>query len=130
MEELITLLILLGIWLVPNIIKAVAGEKKKTVTPPPYEKEREPEKYGPGTFQRSVREMQQTATNPPNKTDYFTYETIEPEIGDVEDSQPQVVDPVSQIVDNEIGKMPVLDFDEKELYKGVIYSEILKRKFS
>ena len=74
--------------------------------------------------------MRQTVTNSPNDSDYFTYETIDPEDDSFSEKEKSTPVNFSQTTDNEVEKMPQLNFDEEELYKGVIYSEILKRKYN
>ena len=70
----------------------------------------------------------------PKNQDYFTYETYEPEIKEEipkeETSSKESVEKNVQNIDNEIEKTPPISLDMDELYKGIIYSEILKRPYN
>lgn len=129
MEDIISILVLIILGLAPTIIKAVK-EKGKVVTPPPVD---EPD-FEDFEYETIAKEddskMRQTVTNSPNDSDYFTYETMDPETDSFveEERKTAVINP--QNIDNEMEKVPQLNFDEEELYKGVIYSEILKRKYN
>lgn len=129
MEDLISILVLIILGLVPTIIKAVK-EKGKVVTPPPVEEYEFEETAYETTAKKDVSKMRQTVPNSPNDSDYFTYETIEPEDGSFVENEMSTTEKFSQITDSEMEKAPQLNFDEEELYKGVIYSEILKRKYN
>ena len=131
MESLLTLLLLLALWLGPKLIEGLLKKgKEKVVTPPPYEEEMEPEEEYWEAPKTSVQNMQETGVNSPKETEYFTYER------DAEDAGPftETREPSPQInlqtTDNETKMKPELRFDEEEVYKGLIYSEILKRKFN
>lgn len=77
--------------------------------------------------------LHKTEVNIPKEKEYFTYD----DIGSYEDiSSVNAVDNRDkepsmdlQIIDNEDKKTPGVSFDREELYKGVIYSEILKKKY-
>lgn len=129
MEDLISIIVLIILGLVPTIIKAVK-EKGKVVTPPPVEESEFEETAYKTTAKKDVSKMRQTVPNSPNDSDYFTYETIEPEDGSFVENEMSTTEKFSQITDSEMEKAPQLNFDEEELYKGVIYSEILKRKYN
>ncbi|MBQ4440725.1 MAG: hypothetical protein II899_01280 [Bacteroidales bacterium] len=129
MEDLISILVLIILGLVPTIIKAVK-EKGKVVTPPPVEEYEFEETAYETTAKKDVSKMRQTVPNSPNDSDYFTYETIEPDDGSFVENEMSTTEKFSQITDSEMEKAPQLNFDEEELYKGVIYSEILKRKYN
>ena len=70
----------------------------------------------------------------PKNQSYFTYETIEPEIKeeshDKETSFGEAVEKNVQNIDNEGEKMSPISLDLEEIYKGVVYSEILKRPYN
>lgn len=127
MKGILTTVLLLLIWGLPIIIKAVKESKEpapRVKTPMPddfLEEENEPE---------ANNDLQQKRTNVPNEREYFTYETISEE-----DAIPSVypqndVDNTTQVAVNEVEKEYQLTLEEEEVYKGVIYSEILKRKFN
>ena len=70
----------------------------------------------------------------PKNAPYFTYENLEPEIN--EEKQPaegcseKNVEINVQNVENEGEKKSPVSLDMEDIYKGVIYSEILKRPYS
>ena len=70
----------------------------------------------------------------PKNQEYFTYETFEPEIKEddnKEESSPfDSVEKNVQIVDNEDEKKLQVSIEMEDIYKGVIYSEILKRPYN
>ena len=70
----------------------------------------------------------------PKNNDYFTYESLEPEINvekPVADSYSEKnVEINVQNIESEEEKKPQISLDMEELYKGVIYSEILKRPYN
>jgi hypothetical protein len=124
MEDFISILILILLGLAPTIIKLVKGEKPTTPKSIPIlEEEDEAEVL----FE--TPEMQKNEPNLRNQTEYFTYETLT----DSED----IVDKVSdskreeslQPSDNKTENIPGLTLDGEEIYKGIIYAEILKRKY-
>lgn len=129
MEDIISILVLIILGLAPTIIKAVK-EKGKVVTPPPVD---EPD-FEDFEYETIAKEddskMRQTVTNSPNDSDYFTYETMDPESDSFVEEERKTAVKNLQNTDNEMEKVPQLNFDEEELYKGVIYSEILKRKYN
>lgn len=70
----------------------------------------------------------------PKNQPYFTYEKIEPEIGEevhnAEISSSDSVEKNVQNTDSENEKMSPISLDMEDIYKGVIYSEILKRPYN
>lgn len=70
----------------------------------------------------------------PKNSSYFTYETIEPEIQEnyqgEETSFSEPVEKNVQIVDSEDEKKLQISLEMEDIYKGVIYSEILKRPYN
>lgn len=129
MEDFISILVLIILGLAPTIIKAVK-EKGKVVAPPPVDESEFEETVFETAAKNDVSKMRQTVPNSPNDSDYFTYETIDPEDDSFSEKEKSTPVNFSQTTDNEVEKMPQLNFDEEELYKGVIYSEILKRKYN
>ena len=73
--------------------------------------------------------LQNSRPDIPNSEEYFTYETIEdePEFKSKNVRQEPRVKP--QQVENKEIEEGLLSFEEDEVLKGVIYSEILKPKF-
>lgn len=70
----------------------------------------------------------------PKNPSYFSYETIEPEIKEEpqnrETSFHEAVEKNVQNIDNKEEKMSPISLDMEDIYKGVIYSEILKRPYN
>ena len=70
----------------------------------------------------------------PKNSSYFTYESIEPEINgegtSVESYSEKNVETNVQNIENEDEKKRQISIDLNEMYKGVIYSEILKRPYN
>ena len=131
MESLLTLLLLLALWLGPKLIEGLLKKgKEKVVTPPPYEEEMEPEEEYWKAPKTSVQNMQETRVNSPNETEYFTYERDAEDAGPFTETREPSPKINLQTIDNEDKIKPELHFDNEEIYKGVIYSEILKRKFN
>lgn len=128
MKGILSTVFLLLIWGLPIIIKAV----KESKTPSPKVKTPMPDEFledDEDNLEMSA-DLQQKRTNVPNEREYFTYETISEE-----DAIPSVypqndVDNTTQVAVNEVEKEYQLTLEEEEVYKGVIYSEILKRKFN
>ncbi|MCQ2286743.1 MAG: hypothetical protein MJZ76_07695, partial [Bacteroidales bacterium] len=127
MKGILTTVLLLLIWGLPIIIKAVKESKEpapRVKTPMPddfLDEENEPEVNN---------DLQQNRANVPNRQEYFTYETLDVE-GNIVSGYPQnEVDNQPQAPENEEEKEYELTLEEEEIYKGVIYSEILKRKFN
>lgn len=125
MKEFLAILFMILVGLVPELVKA---KKKKTKdlkspqTPPPYEPD-EP-------VWESDIDMQKTEENLSKGPEYFTLETIEPEVENAGKYVRVKPEKTVQIVDNEEEKNIDLTFDKEELAKGIIYSEILKRKYN
>ena len=70
----------------------------------------------------------------PKNDSYFTYEKIEPEINATRPSEESYsemnVETSVQNIENESEKKPQISVDMDEFYKGIIYSEILKRPYN
>lgn len=70
----------------------------------------------------------------PKNQPYFTYETFEPEIKSDEVvadmSSEKSVEKIVQNTDSENEKLSPISLDMEDIYKGVIYSEILKRPYN
>jgi len=123
MEDFLSILVLILLGLAPTIIKLVKGEKNAPVKAIPILEEEENDEIFETT------EMQKNESNLRNQTEYFTYETMTDSDDIVEKvSNPPRVE-TSQQSDNKAENIPELTMDGEEIYKGVIYAEILKRKY-
>lgn len=124
MDEFLSILILILLGLAPTIIKLVKGEK--TTTPksiPILEDEEEEEAFFETT------EMQKNEPNLRNQTEYFTYETLTDLDEPMTEPTAKASQKQTQISDNKEEEIPKLTLEPDEVYKGVIYAEILKRKY-
>ena len=134
MESLLTLLLLLALWLGPKLIEGLLKKGKETgktiPTPPPFEEEFETEEETWEPPRMNVQNMRETETKSPKEPEYFTYERDAEEAGPFTEKKEPSLEINLQSIDNEDKKKPELHFDNEEIYKGVIYSEILKRKFN
>lgn len=126
MKSLISFLIMFALWLVPIIIKS-RSSRKKAVSGPRTLIEEEEQMTDVLETESNLLNSDENYENP---SEYFTYETLE---NDSEKSSKKRTEKVSEKVQiAEIEEEPhvELTFDEDEMLKGVIYSEILKRKFN
>jgi len=127
MESLFTLLFLLALWLLPKIIGNVVKREDPKVMPPINEEMEEQEEYF--TPEPEVQNLRETVVNSPKESDYFTYENESLETSPLLENGEIYKGDISQVTDTEEVKTPSLQMDQEEIYKGVIYSEILKKKF-
>ena len=111
----------------------------RPMVPPTSESEEEPSWHEIFEFEQTVTKQGPSVASSsyeeiPKNQSYFTYETIEPEIKEnvraEETSYNESVEKNVQNIDNEMEKSPQFSLDMKEIYKGVIYSEILKRPYN
>lgn len=123
MEDFISILILILLGLAPTIIKLVKGEKNAPAKAIPILEEEEEEEF------HETLEMQKNAPNLRNQTEYFTYETLTDLDEPLEKPSGLEMKEQSQLSDNKAENIPELTMDATEVYKGVIYAEILKRKY-
>lgn len=125
MKEFLAILFMILVGLVPELVKAKkkkTKDSKRPQTTPPYEQEE--------TVWGSDIDMQKTEENLSKEPEYFTLETIEPEVENAGKYVQKKSERTVQIVENEEEKNIDLTFDKEELAKGIIYSEILKRKYN
>lgn len=113
---------LVALFTIPSLLKKKDAAKANTQVPEPdydYEMEDEREPF----LQNSMEEI-------PKSGEYFTYETIgdSPEYVFTNEAQAPPKKEVQQ-TDNKVEGNSLLSLDKEEVLKGIIYSEILKRKF-
>ncbi|MBO7445487.1 MAG: hypothetical protein J6T86_03670 [Bacteroidales bacterium] len=136
MKDILIFLAVMALSLIPSLLKSLKeGDVKNARKPAPKVK---PDPYFPDADQAPKRRY---ATTRPTvqgggKDDYFTYETVE-------DTQPRGAAPnkesqkaptpeasAPRVEIKQEGKSKIeLSLEEEEIYKGIIYSEILKRKY-
>ncbi len=139
-ESILSLVLLMVIWLVPKLIKGDSNKKKaeaptpnrRSTTSTPKDFEEQQEIY---SVQDADQEIE-TLHNPEskekikNEEEYFTYEREGEALrGFTEMSQDQHIENM-QDTENKKDNSYILTLDEEEVYKGIIYSEILKKKYN
>lgn len=127
MKEFLSVLLMLVIWLVPVIVKSKREKAKNLSTSRPVLEEEDP-------FEEDALEMesdfQNVGSNPDNSQEYFTYESDDFSFEKDKIQEHSAVDKSAQTIEIEQEDPTDLSFDKDELVKGVIYSEILKRKYN
>lgn len=127
MDGLVDILITLGIF---AIFFASSSRKLKKRKQQMQEQEQRQRPRRPAVRPVMTSSYEET----PKNQEYFTYETFEPEIKEEvpeeEVSPVESVDKNVQIVDSEDEKKLQISLEMEDLYKGVIYSEILKRPYN
>lgn len=102
-------------------------EARQTVRPASMEKPLRQEMQEPSVAPMSYEEI-------PKNQSYFTYETIEPEIKQEAypkaSSSGEAVEKNVQNIDIEDEKNLQISLEKEDIYKGIIYSEILKRPYN
>lgn len=130
MKSFMSLLAVLAVWLLPIIVKAVREVKNPTVKPTakgmPDESEEEPD----FTAEKTASDLPNYGSKLPKEPEYFTYERDNAETEMFTERARKTDKNSSQVVDNENENNGPLTLDEEEIYKGIIYSEILKKKFN
>ncbi|MCR4965279.1 MAG: hypothetical protein K6A41_06445 [Bacteroidales bacterium] len=135
MKDIIIFLVLMLLSGVPALVKKVFEEKMKA---PPKPKAK-PEPYFPDMDVEDpepVFTTSRTQTQESRDDDYFTYEKMadnpqpNPNIASQQRVQQQPhAAPANAVNPSEEKPKIELSLSEEELYKGIIYSEILKRKY-
>lgn len=119
--DVIITLAMVALFLFPSLLKGIKEANKKpapSVSPEVDTDMPEVEEF-----------LQKNASKIPKQEDYFTYETMDDNFENRTENKSWSVSDVSQQTDNKIDNEDLLTFEEDEVLKGVIYSEILKRKF-
>jgi len=134
MKGILSTLFFLALVLLPSIVKVVKEMKKGT--PPPHAKR----PATPSNTHRSLlseleeklnktdSEMRKKEPKVPKEPDYFTYETLDSQSQEKRIPEVKNDEEILQSVENEEEGGMGLTMSEEEIYKGIIYSEILKRK--
>lgn len=110
----------------PGVKKMLGEEKtpKKVVRPVYHEPEEEPEKVHP----KRKKKTHVAPPQPEQNNEYFSYETMNEK--DFEQAFSENVEENKHVANAETPHSDIqLNMDEEEIYKGVIWSEILKRKY-
>ena len=129
MDGLVDILITIGIFVI-FFASSSRKLKKKRQQMQQQEQQQRQRPRRPAVRPVAASSYEEILKNPT----YFTYETFEPEIK--EEIREEKVSPVEsvdknvQIVDSEDEKKLQISLEMEDLYKGVIYSEILKRPYN
>lgn len=127
MKEILSTLLMLVIWLVPAIVKMRKEKARKLSAPIPQIEE---EDLYEDDAQEMESDFQNVGSNPDNSQEYFTYESDDFSFEKDKIQEHSAVDKSAQTIEIEQEAPTDLSFDKDELVKGVIYSEILKRKYN
>lgn len=122
--EFIVTIALVALFSLPSMLKKKADKKTAPDVMPetcPETEGNEDEIYDSDTVE--------TWYNPKEEKGYFTYERMpEPSVAETRAMSTARTE-TAQVVEDKSNESSLLDFSEEELLKGVIYSEILKKKF-
>ncbi len=129
MENIISLLLLLAIWLAPKLIKVFRDVNQQPVGTPVPEVEEE-FSDSDDLFEEADYELQEVEAKVPKEPEYFTYEAENLEGEIVRETMEKKQKSKVQFVENEEESKYKLTLEEEEIYKGIIYSEILKKRFN
>lgn len=129
MDGLVDILITIGIFVIFFASSSRKLKKKRQQMQQQEQQQRQkPRRPAVKTVSQSMSE------EIPKNSSYFTYETFEPEIPseyrEEETSLKETVEKNVQITDSEDEKKLQISLEMEDLYKGVIYSEILKRPYN
>lgn len=127
MKEILSILLMLVIWLVPAIVKMRKEKARNLSAPIPQIEE---EDLYEDDAQEMESDFQNVGSNPDNSQEYFTYESDDFSFEKDKIQEHSAVDKSAQTIEIEQEAPTDLSFDKDELVKGVIYSEILKRKYN
>lgn len=133
MKTLLTFLFMVLFMLGPTLLKSVFNKSKKgkkTVvrTPAPTDFKSELEEEIRSNSDDSF--LQESKAKIPKQPEYFTYETLDGDGGRLIENPEFEKEKSPQMSENEQKNALNLTFEEEELCKGIIYSEILKRKYN
>lgn len=127
MKTVLSTILMLLIWIVPLIIKAKKEKAKASSAPRPTVEEDEEADYGYPASEMGA-EFQNSERYASESQEYFTYESDDSDEKKSDSQQQTTVNKGVQIPEIEQEPPVDLTFDKEEMLKGVIYSEILKRK--
>ncbi len=135
MDSIIDLLITIAVvalFSLPSLLKKKKEAQAKRPVFVPNPEYDEPEEVYESAYEEVPQSgdfVQKTAPEVPKREEYFTYETIEPEVKMESKQAPKAPPKETQQPENKGKEEGLLSFEEDEVLKGVVYSEILKRKF-
>ncbi len=122
--EFIVTIALVALFSMPSLLKKRTDKKAVPNAMPA-------EDFGADEVQEVMydADMDETGGQPKQEKEYFTYERM-PEVRIADSGATSTKgNHHAQVVEDKRNEHSLLDFSEEEILKGVIYSEILKKKF-
>lgn len=133
MKTLLTFLLMMLFMFGTPLLKLIFKKSEKVKTPTvkrPVQSIPHAEVEAEYSFETNDSFLRQTKEKIPKQQEYFTYETLDCESENDMKTTSSDAGYETQMSENEQKNVCDFTFDEQELYKGVIYSEILKRKYN
>ena len=130
MKSFLSLLAVLVVWLLPIIVKAVREVKNPPVKPRAKLETEESLEEPIHMVEKMEADLSNFGPKLPKEPEYFTYESEDATEELFTNKSGKTIDNIVQPIDNEYESDNQLTLDENEVYKGIIYSEILKTKFN
>ena len=119
--EVIITIAMVALFLFPSLVKSVKEVNKKPTAPVhPNAKNGKPKK-------KTV--LQKNASEIPKQEEYFTYETLDVDSMNTMVQTENFSDSETQQLVNKAEENTLLSLEDDEVLKGIVYAEILKRKF-
>lgn len=119
--EVIITIAMVALFLFPSLIKSVKEVNKKPVKHAnPNAKNNQPKK-------RTI--LHKNASEIPKREEYFTYETLDVDAINAMTQTENFSDSETQQPVNKAEENTLLSLEDDEVLKGIVYAEILKRKF-
>ena len=133
MKTLLTFLFMVVFLAGPSLVKLIfkkPEKKKRPVIKTPSYTDFESDFEDDNPVEEGDSFLQKSKAKIPKQPEYFTYETIDSESRNFVETPEKKKENDAQMSENEQKNALNLTFEEEELCKGVIYSEILKRKYN
>ncbi|MBR0305087.1 MAG: hypothetical protein IJQ94_05535 [Bacteroidales bacterium] len=119
--EVIITIAMVALFLFPSLLKSAKEVNKKPATRANPDTENEKPK------KRSV--LHKNASEIPKQEEYFTYETLDVDSMSTMTQAENFSNSETQQLVNKAEENTLLSLEDDEVLKGIVYAEILKRKF-
>ena len=119
--EIIITIAMVALFLFPSLLKSVKDVNKKPAT------HANPDAENVKPKMRSV--LHKNASEIPKQEEYFTYETLDVDSMNTMTQAENFSDSEAQRLVNKAEENTLLSLEDDEVLKGIVYAEILKRKF-
>ena len=119
--EVIITIAMVALFLFPSLIKSVKEVNKKPV------KHANPNSKNNQLKKRTI--LHENASEIPKREEYFTYETLDVDAINAMTQTENFSDSETQQPVNKAEENTLLSLEDDEVLKGIVYAEILKRKF-